>query len=74
MSSVARPIAFSRNSYSSPPSSPSSRPSELSSSPTSAAGPAQHPCPHLSEFVQQIVKAYYGPRDQRPITSISTRR
>ncbi|WWC92375.1 uncharacterized protein L201_007332 [Kwoniella dendrophila CBS 6074] len=61
MTSLARPINFpsSRPSYSrsnsdSPNSSPKSSHVELGTS------PQQHPCPHLSQLVQSVVKAYWG--------------
>ncbi|WWC72640.1 uncharacterized protein I206_106604 [Kwoniella pini CBS 10737] len=66
MTSLARPINFpssSRPSYDrsisespSPSSSPKSSTIELGSSPTKQ----QHPCPHLNQFVQTLVKAYWG--------------
>nr|KIR49002.1 hypothetical protein I312_02072 [Cryptococcus bacillisporus CA1280] len=63
MTSIAQPIDFSsRSSYSSTASS-SSSPSrsnsyDLSSSPKMGTSPGQHPCPHLSEFVQSLYKAW----------------
>lgn len=63
MTSIAQPIDFSsRSSYSSAASS-SSSPSrsnsyDLSSSPRTGTSPGQHPCPHLSEFVQSLYKAW----------------
>ncbi|WWC65244.1 uncharacterized protein I303_107861 [Kwoniella dejecticola CBS 10117] len=69
MISLARPINFptsSRPSFGrhssetpSPASSPKSSSLELGSS------PQQHPCPHLSQFVQSLVKAYRG-QDSSP--------
>ncbi|WVW80771.1 hypothetical protein I302_102757 [Kwoniella bestiolae CBS 10118] len=66
MTSMAQPINFpsSRPTYrrsgsvevSSPSSSPRSSSLELGTSPTQ-----QHPCPHLNQFVQSLVKAYWGP-------------
>ncbi|WWD07264.1 hypothetical protein V865_005361 [Kwoniella europaea PYCC6329] len=66
MTSLARPINFpsSRPSFQragstdipSPSSSPKSSSLELGTSPSQ-----QHPCPHLNQFVQSLVKAYWGP-------------
>lgn len=68
MTSIAQPIDFSsRRSYSST-ASPSSSPSrsnsyDLSSSPKTGTSPGQHPCPHLSEFVQSLYKAWSSKTD-----------
>ncbi|WRT70763.1 uncharacterized protein IL334_007762 [Kwoniella shivajii] len=76
MTSLARPINFptSRPSYDrlsssspSPSSSPKSSSLELTSSSPSQQ---QHPCPHLNQFVQSLVKAYWGPNT--PSTNNST--
>ncbi|OWZ62866.1 hypothetical protein AYX15_05064 [Cryptococcus neoformans] len=68
MASIAQPIDFpSRPSYSTA-TSPSSSPSrsnlyDLSSSPKTGTSPGQHPCPHLSEFVQSLYKAWGSKTD-----------
>ncbi|AAW42633.1 expressed protein [Cryptococcus deneoformans JEC21] len=68
MTSIAQPINFpSRPSYSttaSPSNSPSrSNSYDLSSSPKMGSSPGQHPCPHLSEFVQSLYKAWGSKSD-----------